>query len=256
LKVTVCELNGRKDALKNGWDRLVEEIQDKESDLVILPEMPFSPWLMVTKEPDPKAWDDAVQIHEEAQTHLAQLGNATVLGTRPVSEGGKRYNRAFTWSAETGYTGVRDKTYLPDEEEVWEASWYHRGPVDFPSIQIGPARVGVQICTEIWFGEVSRQYGKQGAHIIASPRATGLESLDKWLACGRVLSIMSGAWNCSSNRVNRVGEFPNFGGMGWIVNPDGQVCATTSEAQPAVTLDLDLSLAESAKKTYPRYVEE
>jgi N-carbamoylputrescine amidase len=47
-----------------------------------------------------------------------------------------------------------------------------------------------------------------------------------------------------------------MGGLGWVVDPDGQVLATTSREQPFVTVEVDLRLAEQARHTYPRYVRE
>ncbi len=41
-----------------------------------------------------------------------------------------------------------------------------------------------------------------------------------------------------------------------LIDPDGEVLATTSDARPFVTMDIDLSKAYDAKKTYPRDVKE
>ena len=255
MKVTVCQLNDHREPFKRDWDYLVEEVNREGSDLVVLPEMPFADWLMINPEPNLAAWNIAVEAHDSAiAALLPQLGKATVLATQPANDQGKRFNRGFLWSADTGLRTAHDKTYLPDEEGVWEASWYHRGPVSFECIQAADAHVGFQICTEMWFGECARAYGKQGAQIIASPRATGASSLDKWLAGGRALAIMAGAFGLSSNRVNLPSVFPEFGGMGWIVDPDGQVLASTDHERPAVTCEIDLQIADHAKTTYPRYV--
>jgi N-carbamoylputrescine amidase len=48
------------------------------------------------------------------------------------------------------------------------------------------------------------------------------------------------------------GDF--FAGEGWIVDPEGEVLALTCDAEPFVTLEIDLSRARAAKGTYPRYV--
>jgi N-carbamoylputrescine amidase len=45
-----------------------------------------------------------------------------------------------------------------------------------------------------------------------------------------------------------------FGGQGWIIDPDGDVLAVTSDAERFATRDLDLARAKEAKTTYPRYV--
>jgi hypothetical protein len=48
-----------------------------------------------------------------------------------------------------------------------------------------------------------------------------------------------------------------WGGAGWIIEPEeGQVLGLTSADEPFLTLGIDLKVAETAKKTYPRYVAE
>jgi N-carbamoylputrescine amidase len=45
-----------------------------------------------------------------------------------------------------------------------------------------------------------------------------------------------------------------FAGCGWIIDPDGEVLAVSSDIEPFVTRDIDLDRARAAKGTYPRYV--
>jgi predicted amidohydrolase len=45
-----------------------------------------------------------------------------------------------------------------------------------------------------------------------------------------------------------------FAGGSWIVDPEGEVLARTSADTPIVTVDIDLSVADRAKQTYPRNV--
>jgi N-carbamoylputrescine amidase len=114
--------------------------------------------------------------------------------------------------------------------------------------------VGFQICTELWAFDHARCYGKQGVHIIATPRATGDASVETWVIGGRATAISSGAYSLSSNRsgLSKDGKF-TFGGTGWIIDPDGKVLALTSSDEPFATIEIDLSAAEEAKSTYPRY---
>lgn len=151
---------------------------------------------------------------------------------------------------------VHRKYYLPDEEGFWEATWYERGDGHFNSIEIRDTKIGFMICTDIWFFHHSRSYAKKGVHLIAHPRATQRANLDKWLVAGRAASVVSGAFCISSNHVNPRGQEPILGGMGWIINPDGEVLGLTSTKEPIITVEIDLSEAERAKQTYPRYVRE
>ena len=253
LRVTVCELDCESSALEEGWARLVAHARERSTEFVLLPEMAFSPWFPAVRNYDAETWHRAVDAHDRWLARLVELAPATVLGTRPVSRAKKRFNEAFVWQAEHGYRGAHLKSFLPDEEEFWEASWYHAGDKDFTPVQAGPLRLGFQICTELWSMEHARLYGKAGVSAIACPRGTPHATLDKWLVGGRAAAVVSGAFVLSSNRATPSGAVPSLGGQGFIVGPESDVLARTSREEPFATLDIDLAEAERAKRTYPRY---
>jgi len=254
MKVTVCELNNDPDDFTSDWEQLVGHVKAQGSELVLLPEMAFYPWFVWKRPFDLKIWQDAVKAHDEWMKRLQELAPAIVLGTRPVDAGLKRLNQAFIWDSSYGYQPAHSKFYLPNEEGFWEASWYDRGDIDFVPVKIGNALMGFSICTEIWFFEHFRAYGKMGVHLIACPRATPKSTLEKWLVAGPASSVVSGAFCLSSNRINLKGQGADLGGQGWITGPDGDVLARTSQEKPFITKDVELEEAEDAKKTYPRYV--
>ena len=174
----------------------------------------------------------------------------------PVNKKGKRNNDAFIWDSNFGFRFAHTKHYLPNEEGYWEASWYERGGGDFEPIQADKAMLGFVICTDIWFFQHSRAYGRKGVHLIACPRATPRTTLEKWLVGGRAAAVVSGAFVISSNKISHDNEEADLGGQGWIVGPNGKVLGLTTQEQSFLTLDLDLTKAEKAKETYPRYVED
>ena len=253
LRVTVCELECESSALERGWSGLVAHVREHASELVLLPEMPFFPWFPAVRAYDAATWQRAVDAHDRSIERLSNLAPAVVLGTRPINRESARYNEAFAWQADHGYRVVHHKSYLPDEEEFWEASWYHAGDKSFVPVEVGAARVGFQICTELWAMEHARLYGKAGVHVIACPRGTPHSSLDKWVAGGQVSAVVSGAFVLSSNRVTPPGTVPSLGGRGFIIGPESDVRARTSRQEPFATADIDLGEAERAKRTYPRY---
>ena len=73
---------------------------------------------------------------------------------------------------------------------------------------------------------------------------TESQSVDKWLAGGRAAAVMGGAFSLSSNRAGS-NHGLTYGGLGWVIGPDGQVLATTSDSEPFVTVEIDLDLAVS-----------
>jgi predicted amidohydrolase len=237
-------------SFERDWERLGEHVRRERSDVVLLPEMAFSPWFATTRAFDAAAWRRAVDAHEKWLERLDEL-SATVLGTRPIERGGHRLNEAFSWSAGR-YRAMHVKAFLPAEEGFWESSWYEPGDVSFKASDVDGARVGFQICTELWSMGHAQRYGAAGVQLIAIPRATSKNSVDKWVTGGRVAAIVAGAYSISSNRTSP-DSGPDFGGGGWVIGPDGDVLAVTDRSGPFQTVAIDLAAADRAKKTYPRY---
>jgi N-carbamoylputrescine amidase len=256
MKVTVCQLGNDPREFARDWERLTVHVKTQQSDLVLLPEMPFSPWFALTPEYDLEVWESAVKAHQDATPLLERLSPSRVCGSMPINHKGKRLNEAFVWDSISGFRHAHAKYYLPDEKGYWEASWYQRGEGDFKPIQAGDAMLGFVICTDLWFFQHSRSYGKEGAHMIACPRATPKTTLEKWLVGGQAAAVVSGAFTLSSNKISREGEEADLGGQGWIVGPNGKVLGLTTREQPFLTLDLDPTKAEKAKEMYPRYVKD
>lgn len=217
-------------------------------DLLVLPELAFTPWLCATDTVDPDAWTRAAAAQHLER--LASLPARVVIGTAARSDDQGRFNDAFCWTRDTGLRVVHTKTYLPDEPGFWEASWYRRGPAVFAPFTTPVGRIGVSVCTEMWF----TQHTHHQVDLVVVPRATPIESTAKWLAGGVTQAVCAGAYCISSNRSETVAG-TTMGAAGWIIDPEGEVQQVTTAAQPIAIHDLNLAAAETAKSTYPRYVD-
>lgn len=255
MKVTVCELPNETSALEAAWVDLCEHVQEQSSDLVLLPEMPFYKWLAQTRNSNSRQWAAAVQAHHNWINRFKDLAPATVISTRPVIRDGNRHNIGYVWEPEHGRTDVHTKYYLPDEPGFWEATWYNPLEKRFNCHQTTQAKVGFLICTEIWFYQHARKYGKRGVQLLVCPRATPTPTAEKWVVGGQAAAVVSGAFCLSSNLGGRTADGCDFAGVGWIIEPEeGKVLGLTSAGKPFLTLDIDLTEADRAKETYPRYV--
>jgi N-carbamoylputrescine amidase len=255
MKITVCELPNDFNVFNQAWDQLVAHVSNEGSELVLLPEMPFSRWLAVSKDFDAHQWEEAVENHKKWISRLEELSPATVVSTRPVTLGGIRNNLGYIWEGGMGIQDIHAKYYLPDEEAFWEASWYQRGDGTFSTIDTSKGKLGFLICTELWFNQHARQYGKEGIHFLVCPRATPKPSANKWVVGGQTAAVVSGAYCLSSNLSGTTPDGGDFAGVGWIIEPgEGKIMGLTSPEQPFLTLEVDLARAEKAKRTYPRYV--
>jgi N-carbamoylputrescine amidase len=217
---------------------------------VLLPELPFSSWFARTPQFDAQVWQRAQQEQEVMMKRLPQLSPAIVLGTHLIIEEGRHLNRGFSWTPTEGDKGIHDKYYLPNEEDFYESCWFDRNQLDFTLAHIQDLAIGFLICTEVMFPEWARSYGKQGANIIAIPRASVDD--ERWVVAPRMAAIASGAFVISSNRVDE----HVFGGRGLVIGPNGEVLASTSRQAPFVTVVIDVTESALAKQTYPRNVRE
>jgi N-carbamoylputrescine amidase len=253
MRVTICELPDDRASFLPAWEALVAHAQAERSQLVLLPEMPFTSWPFGEAVFVQTTWEAARDAHRRAIEQLRRLHPASVVASRPALVRGNRVNEAFL-SESQGERPLHEKRYLPDEAGFWEASWYARGDGRFECETIGHAKAGVLICSELWFFERSRAYGRVGAHIVLCPRATGESTVERWIVGGRAAAIVGGVYCLSSNRTGSASAGVVFGGAGFAADPEGNVLAVTSCEKPFVTLDIDLEAADRAKQTYPRYL--
>ncbi len=257
MNVTVCELPNNWTQTEQYWNRLSKHLEKKKSDILLLPEMPFFEWITRTDTVDPNLWEEAVRSHDAWIDRFNELPVKTIISSRPIIENNIRLNQGFIYTKEAGYTKVHNKYYLPDEPGYFEASWYQKGENNFNIARINGVNFGFLICTELWFTAKAREYMKQNIDILVCPRATPETKVDIWVTGGKAAAIVSGSFCLSSNYNGPNTETENFGGTGWIIEPDrGDVLGLTMESKPFLTLEINLSCAKDAKKLYPRYVKD
>lgn len=258
MKVTVCQIDPRASQLETYLSGLKEHIAANNSDFLLLPEMGFADWLAADATPDATRWNDAVAAHDAHIAQLSSYGVGGIIGTRPVvTASSSRRNQAYVWSAESDTAiSFHDKYYLPDEPGYYEHKWYDRGDKSFDVARVLGMRLGVQICTEMWFFEWARHYAASRVDLLCVPRATPHSSIDKWLAGGQSAAVCSGAYCLSSNLWAPKKAKADLGGLSWIIDPEGDILAKTDADNPFATAEIDLDFAKTSKTTYPRYVPE
>ena len=155
VKVTVCQLDPREGQLDGFLQALKQHCKENRTQFLLLPEMSLSDWLAADAEPDARRWAHAVLQHEAYIAEMEDFGVPAIMGTRPIlTDAGSRRNEAYLWTDQSPAPApVHQKYYLPDEEGYWEHSWYDRGPKSFDIARALDMRIGVQICTEMWFFE-------------------------------------------------------------------------------------------------------
>lgn len=251
MRVTVCELPHDPATVATAWLDLCQHTARNASELVLLPEFAMVDPLWEGVLFNPARWAAAEKISNSWLNRLSELNAKHVVGSRPVTIDGRRFNQGYIWSQDHGLVPLRSKFFLPDEPGNWETHWYERGDPTFPVFHADGLSFGLNICTELWALETYASYAAQDVQVIMSPRATGAATVAKWMSVGVVAAVRSGAFSISSNRVDPTGA---CGGAGWIIGPGGYILARTNPDAPFATVDIDLAARAATRDDYPRYV--
>jgi N-carbamoylputrescine amidase len=250
MRLTVCETPHDPAAAEQSWAALCAHTREG-TDLLVLPEFSFLEPVWENKQFDPAQWAAVERTAASWLARLPELKCRFVVGSVPVTTASQRMNQGFLWSPDSGVLPLRSKRYFPNEPGGWEARWFTEGSEEFPIFSAGPLKFGLNICTELWALETFGPYAKAGVQAIISPRATAAATTERWLALARTVAVRAGAFSVSSNRRHNDGS---CGGVGWIIDPEGNELARTSASKPIATVDLDLRLSANARSRYPRYV--
>jgi len=256
--VTVCQIDNVQKNFERCLTLLEDYLSKNKTEILLFPEMPFSDWLAAEKISNSKKWEKAVKDHEKIINSLEKFNANYIIATRPVIDEKNKYlNQAFVFEKDTNtIQSVHEKYYLPNDEGFWEASWYSKGNKEFKPFNLGDVKVGIQICTDMWFFQHAREYANKNIDLLCVPRATPYASLKKWTIGAKTAAMVSGSFCLSSNLYNPIGEGADLGGIGWIISPEGEIIKSTNANRPFVTMDIDIEDSRKAKKTYPRYVKE
>jgi N-carbamoylputrescine amidase len=249
LQIATCEtpagLLARDDDPR--WCSLRSNFRRIHADVALLSEMPFGGWVSESREVVASELAKVQAEHALALERYRELATPCVLTSHPVDVAGVSVNAGLVWTAANGASIVHTKQRFPNEEGFYEARWFRGGSVKGGIAAFGELKVGLLICTEVMFLEEARRYGRLGAHVIAVPRAGGSTEFEEWLAVTAAAAITSGCYVVSSRRATDNG----IGGGAWVFTPRGELLARTAKDHLVVAAEIDLDIAEAAKREYP-----
>ena len=237
MNVTVCQFHDDGAALERDWDHLCEYAHTARSGLILLPDLPFYPWLARSPHYHAAVWNAAVAAHDRWERRFPELAPAMIAASRPIDFGDERYNEGFVWIPKRGMCGVHAKTDLENRDKSWEGIWYRSAVAEFVPIDLDATIAGFLIGAELHDRQAAQCYAHQPVPLLLTPRSTPASEFEHWLASARDVARIAHAYVLSSNRA--------ADGGGWIIDPDGALVALTQQAQPFVTVDLQFSAIQA-----------
>ncbi|MBI5375058.1 MAG: N-carbamoylputrescine amidase [Candidatus Schekmanbacteria bacterium] len=165
---------------------------------------------------------------------------------------GVYYNSAAVIDADGMLLGLYRKTHIPEIPYWHEKHFFKPGNLGFPVFKTCYAKIGIQICWDIFFPEVSRILAYKGAQIIFAPTASdAVPSMPKWEKTLAANAITNGVFMF---RVNRVGkeEFHEFYGNSFCLNPDGEIiCGPSGMNDGILVAETDLTQISETRRIWP-----
>jgi len=235
--------------------RLIEKAAEKGSDFIVLPELANSGYVFEDRS-EARSLAEPIPGGETAQRwkELAATYDIYIVGGYAERDGVDLYNSAVLLGPD-GYIGKHRKLHLWNEEKLW---FEPGNEIEVFNTKIG--RIGMQICYDQWFPELSRIQAAKGADIIAEPtnwvpinEHERTDLAEDELARANCLAVSNAhvntVWFACADRVGTERGQP-FLGRSLIVDPTGQtVAGPASQADDELLIahDCDLMSARTNK---------
>src|SRR5262245_47874086 len=123
MKVTVCEMSDNEHDFIADWNELTLYLDQSKTDLLLLPEMPFSKWIASEKKVNEGSKVQSVARHERWLVKLEELNARHIVYSKPVIAGDKFFNTAYVYERGSGHFKIHTKSFFPEESFFWEQTW-------------------------------------------------------------------------------------------------------------------------------------
>lgn len=160
----------------------------------------------------------------------------------------KVYNSALAINR-FGIVAKYRKIYLPEFWVFREKEIFSRG--DAPCVMdVKGVKIGLQICYDINFPELSRVEALRGAEMIVVVSATPKESIPRFKTLMKARAIEN---QCFMVYVNKVGVEDKiiFGGNSMVVAPDGEILLELDDKDASNVCKLDFKMVSEARSKIP-----
>ena len=224
------------------------------ADMAVLPEMCCCPYENSAFVQFAMKWDDPF-LMEIAET-AKELGLYVVAGSVPLSSKGKIYNASFVYNDKGNQIALHRKTHLfdinvPGGQYFMESDTFTAGK-DVTAFNTPWGKMGLMICYDIRFPELSRLLALEGVQAIFVPAAFNMTT-------GPAHWEMSFRMRALDNQVFMIGCAPardmessyTAWGHSMAADPWGAVIGQMDETEGILTVELDMARVDTVRQQLP-----
>jgi predicted amidohydrolase len=192
----------------------------------------------------------------ELAAACGEAGVSAVVGVFEPAPDGRVYNTAVAYSGAGTLVAAYRKLHLFDALGQRESDLVAPGS-SLVTASLAGAQVGLQICYDIRFPELSRALASDGAPLLTVSAAwqAGLFKEEHWVTLLRARAIENTVWIAAVGQVPdpdaKPARAPTGVGRSMLIDPMGVVRTDLGPSPAVVVVDADLALADSVRSTLP-----
>ncbi|MGD8392080.1 MAG: nitrilase-related carbon-nitrogen hydrolase [Desulfobacterales bacterium] len=254
IRIAAVILNCPVGRISDNLDRMagwVQAAKKRDADLVCFPEMNVTGYstgaeIKNTAEPVPGA------ISQSVLTMAQEFNIAILAGLAEADLAGRVYASHLVATAR-GLAGVYRKVHIaPPESQVFSAG------DTIPLFDINGFKLGIQLCYDAHFPELSTRMATKGADAIfmphASPRGTPAEKFDSWMRHLSARAFDNGLYVIACNQTGNNQNELNFPGLALVLKPSGRILKKdTGGKENMIVADLKANELEKVRGHRMRY---
>jgi len=242
MKAAFIQFNPVFGEVKENIKKAVKLIKMTEADIIVLPELFNTGYLIVSKE---EAFDLAESLPggktTEALSVAAREKKAHIVAGLIERQDENLFNSAVVISP-SGYLGKYRKIHLFNEEKLW----FQPGDLGFNVFDIGICKIGVMICFDWFFPESMRTLTLKGADLICHSANLVLPFCQDAM---KTRCLENRVFAVTANRTgeeNRDGKRCHYTGRSQITGPDAKIMYQAgAETEEIGVAEIDLNLSRN-----------
>ncbi|MXY37539.1 MAG: carbon-nitrogen hydrolase family protein [Cenarchaeum sp. SB0665_bin_23] len=158
------------------------------------------------------------------------------------------YDTAFIVNSIGEITSVYRKTHLYDALGFTESDKLVQGDTIASPIQTSAGMVGMLICYDLRFPEVSRALADAGSQILVVPSAwvRGYRKKDHWITMNRARAIENGCYIIAPAHAQNL-----YCGHSVAIDPFGDIMLELGDDEDVAYVNIDTSIVDSTREKLP-----
>ena len=230
---------------------LVREAKDKGARMIAFPEflMAYSPATQSAEQlasiAEPLDGNFTSTMRAAAKQHQVGLV-ITIYETCRLPN--RVYDTALWIDSQSAIAAVYRKLHLYDALGLKESDKFLAGDEPAAPVRTAIGQIGMMICYDLRFPELSRILTLMGADVLVAPSGwvQGEMKVDHWQTMVRARALENGCYVIAPDQVGNV-----YIGHSMVVDPFGRTLADMGEREGLEIVDLDLDVVQEVREKLP-----